>query len=64
MEPRDIYIRVTEKTGSTHIQERRVWDADRFLRSVQEQYKKEGGTASISTRDAYLEQRNRAKAAS
>ena len=35
MQPRDIYLRPTSATGSSYVQQHRVWDADRFIAGAQ-----------------------------
>jgi len=32
---RDLYVRTTEPSGKSHVAQHRVWDADRFLCSLQ-----------------------------
>lgn len=50
MEARDFYIKVEGGDGKSTIRRHRVWDADRFLRSQQQQYakEKEGGPYSVT----------------
>lgn len=63
MQARDIYIRVTPKDGSaSHVQQRRVWDADKFMASVQAQYNKEGkATVTLATEAEYKAQQQKGK---
>lgn len=61
MQVRTLFIKYRNKEGKEWIQEHRAWDADRFLASQSAQYRKEGGVAELTTQDAYLEQRNKAK---
>lgn len=63
MHARDIHIRVTPKDGSpSHVQQRRVWDADRFMASVQAQYNKEGKeTVTLATEAEYKAQQQKGK---
>jgi hypothetical protein len=56
---RDIYLRHTDKDGESHVQEHRVWDAERFLSSQQAAASKEKGSVQLSTREVYLKERNR-----
>lgn len=34
---RDLYVRTTEPSGKSHVAQHRVWDAERFLASLQRQ---------------------------
>ncbi len=63
MQARDIHIRVTPKDGTaSHIQQRRVWDADKFMASVQAQYNKEGkATVTLATEADYKAQQQKGK---
>ena len=38
-----LYMRYTDKDGASHVMEHRVWDAERFVRSVRAQAAKDGG---------------------
>lgn len=63
MQARDIHIRVTPKDGTAgHVQQRRVWDADKFMASVQAQYSKEGkATVTLATEAEYKAQQQKGK---
>lgn len=63
MQARDIHIRITPKDGSaSHIQQRRVWDADKFMESVQAQYNKEGkAVVTLATESDYRTQQQKGK---
>lgn len=54
MHARDIYMRHTDKSGQSYVQEHRVWDAEKFVLSQQAAATKEGGSAQQVTREAYL----------
>lgn len=49
MSARDFYLRVTDKAGKSIIHRHRVWDADRFLLSMQEQHAKDKESPSVVT---------------
>lgn len=58
MEARDFYLRITnDKTGASHVTQHRVWDAERFMVSQQDQYAKEKGdakaTVTVASEDEY-----------
>ena len=56
----EIYFRITDKHGTSWVESRMAWDADRLTESVYEQHEKEDGNALRITREQYLQ----AKAAS
>lgn len=38
---RDLYLRITKKSGESHIQHHRVWDAELFAKNMQSQHNSE-----------------------
>lgn len=54
--PHEIYVRHTDKSGSSHAQTHRVWDAERFMAARIAEAKKEGGKANAVqlTREEFL----------
>lgn len=54
--PHDIYVKHTGKTGASHIQSHRVWDAERFMAARAAEAQKEGGKASAEqlTQEQFL----------
>lgn len=34
----DVYLRITNKRGESHVQHHRVWDAKKFISSMQKQH--------------------------
>lgn len=42
MQTHEMYLRITDKQGGSHVQCRTVWDAERFLTSITKQYRDEG----------------------
>lgn len=60
MNARDFHIKVTDKKGKSSIRQHRVWDADKFFASAQQQYandKENPCTIEVSTETAYQAQR-------
>jgi hypothetical protein len=61
---RDLYVKITDKTGKSHLACHNVWDGVRFFQSLTEQHKKEGGAVALSTREEYLAERKKERQAS
>lgn len=59
MHARDIYMRHTDKSGQSYVQEHRVWDAEKFVLSQQAAATKEGGSAQQVTQEIYITERKR-----
>lgn len=51
----ELYLKITDKTGSTHISYHQVWDGARFFESVLAQQEKEGGRVEVSSREDWLQ---------
>lgn len=63
LQGRDVYVRVVDrKAGSVVVTEHRAWDVDRFMASVQQQYREADAkdcdhgrhVVSLSDRDTYI----------
>lgn len=64
MEGRDVYVRITNADGKSHIREHRVWDAEKFVSTLSKQgssAKKEADrfTVTMVTREDYQKERGR-----
>lgn len=53
MKARDLYVKIINKDGSSHIEHHFVWDAERFLASLREQHKEEGNTVMMASEAEY-----------
>lgn len=47
MEPRDCYLRRTDKTGNVFVTSHRTWDVERFVQSQQDAANKVGGESAV-----------------
>lgn len=56
MQPRDIYLRHTSTTGSSYVQQHRVWDADRFIAGAQSEAAKANAEVKDGSGKAKAEQ--------
>lgn len=56
---RDVFARHTDKGGTVHVEQHRVWDADRFFAARRADSAKEGGKADIQqiTEEQYRKER-------
>ena len=52
-----IYLRHIPKAGKPFIQYHTVWDRDRFLESISDAKKKEGGSVKVVTEDDYRKEK-------
>lgn len=62
---RDFHIRITAADGKNHIQQHRVWDADRFLTSTAAAYAKDQENpckVTVATEADYREQQKKGAA--
>lgn len=57
----DLYLRHTDKSGKSHIECHRVWDALRFLNSQEKSAKVEGGSISVVEPEQYMAYRRSQK---
>jgi len=53
-----VYLKITSKNGSTRIEQREVWDKDKFFANVTEAYandKENPSKVTSATREEYLQ---------
>jgi hypothetical protein len=67
IEGRDLYLRVTNKSGESHVQYHRVWDANRFMSAMHAQHNSENlkeeerCKVDIATESDYKKQKGHTK---
>lgn len=58
MQQQTIYLKITNKKGTSRIEQREVWDKEKFLLNVATSYaedKEDTCTVSSATREEYLQ---------